>query len=83
MREIADKWRGVPLKGTAQELLLQDFQDNQIIDKKRNLIKSFKGICACLDNYQIETKSKKATKKDIETWPQYLSKPREEFKYIV
>lgn len=83
VRGIADKWRGVPLKGTAQELLLQDFQDNQITDKKRNLIKSFKGICACFDNYQIETKSKKATKKDIETWPQYLNTTREEFKYIV
>lgn len=83
VREIADKWRGIPLRGTAQELLLQDFKDNQITDKKRNFIKSFKGICACFDNYQIETKSKKATKKDVETWPQYLSKPREEFKYIV
>lgn len=83
VKAIAERWKGIPLKGTAQDLIVQEFQDEQITDKKRMIIQTFKGVCACLDNYNIETKTKKANKKDIMTWPQYLKTPREEFKYIV
>lgn len=83
VKEIAERWRGIPLKGTAQELIVQDFQNEQITDKKRSIIQTFKGVCACLDNYNIKTQSKKANKKDLATWPQYLKTPREEFKFIV
>jgi len=34
--EIAERWRGIPLKGPAQEALIQEFQDLGITDKSRH-----------------------------------------------
>ena len=79
---IANRWRGIPLKGSAQEKLVQEFREAGIVDKKRIAIASFRGCCASFAAFGIELKTKKATKKDLEDWPQYLTKPREEYKYI-
>lgn len=83
IKKIADKWRGVPLKGPAQEELLEDFKDAGITDKTRHSIDTFRKCCIQLSNYGIELKSKKANKKDLEQWPQYLSSTREEYKIII
>lgn len=80
--QIADKWRGIPLKGPAQEELIQDFKERGITDNKRKLVITFRGCCAVFSTYDIELKEKQATKKDIEQWPQYLNKVREKFKTI-
>ena len=82
VQNIAAKWRGIPLKGAAQEELIQDFQKAGITDKHRVLITTFRGCCTCFNNYNIDIKTKKATKKDLEKWPQYLTQQKEEFKYI-
>ena len=31
--ELAERWRGIPLKGPAQDALIQDFRDAHILDK--------------------------------------------------
>ena len=80
---IANKWRGIPLKGLAQEELIQNFTEIGITDKKRCSITTFRGFCSVLIEAGIELKEKQATKKDLEQWPQYLAKPREKFKIIV
>ena len=80
---IANKWRGIPLKGLAQEELIQNFTEMGITDKKRCSITTFRGCCSVLIEAGIELKEKQATKKDLEQWPQYLAKPREKFKIIV
>jgi hypothetical protein len=36
LMEIAERWRGIPLKGPAQEALLQDFRAAGITDKSRH-----------------------------------------------
>lgn len=83
IHQIADKWRGIPLKGPAQQELLQDFVEYEITDKKRKKITTFRGCCACLTNYGIEIKTKKASLQDLQNWPQYITKLKEEYKYII
>ena len=82
VKQIADKWRGIPLKGAAQQELIQDFTNLGITDSKRKLITTFRGCCAAFNSYNIEVKTKKATKKDLEVWPQFLKTQKEEYKYI-
>ena len=82
VKQIADKWRGIPLKGTAQQELIQDFINMEVTDSKRKLITTFRGCCAAFNSYNIEVKTKKATKKDLEVWPQFLKTQKEEYKYI-
>ena len=82
VKQIADKWRGIPLKGAAQQELIQNFTEMGITDNKRKLVNTFRGCCAVFSTYGIELKEKQATKKDIEQWPQYLNKVREKFKVI-
>ena len=81
--QIANKWRGIPLKGPAQQELIQNFTEMGITDNKRKLVNTFRGCCAVFSTYGIELKTKKATKKDLEQWPQYLKNQKEEYKYIV
>ena len=81
--QIANKWRGIPLKGPAQEELIQDFKEKGITDNTRHSIDTFRKCCIQFNNYGIELKDKQATKKDIEQWPQYLSITREKFKIII
>ena len=80
---IADKWRGIPLKGKAQEELIEDFKKENITDSQRKTITTFRKCCGQFSNYRIQLKTKKATKEDLSLWPQYLTTPREEFKIIV
>lgn len=80
---IADKWRGIPLKGKAQEELIEDFKKENITDNQRKTITTFRKCCGQFSNYGIQLKTKKATKEDLSLWPQYLTTPREEFKIIV
>ena len=80
--QIANKWRGIPLKGPAQQELIQNFAERGITDNKRKLVTTFRGCCAVFSTYDIELKTKKATKKDLEQWPQYLTNQKEEYKYI-
>ena len=81
--KIADKWRGIPLKGKAQEELIEDFKKENITDNQRKAITTFRKCCCQFSNYGIQLKTKKATKEDLSLWPQYLTTPREEFKIIV
>lgn len=80
--QIANKWRGIPLKGPAQQELIQDFVERGITDNTRHAVDTFRKCCIQFSNYGIELKTKKATKKDLEQWPQYLTSAREEYKYI-
>jgi len=47
--EIAERWRGIPLKGPAQEALIQDFKAMGITDKSRHSINSLRS-CTTLFN---------------------------------
>ena len=82
VRTIAQKWEGIPLKGTAQDELLEDFREAGISDKKRKLVSSFRTCCTILSNYNIALESHKATREDLKKWPQYLSKIKEEYRVI-
>lgn len=81
--EIADRWRGIPLKGPAQEALIQDFEALGIKDKNYRKVTSLRGCTTLLAEAQIVVAEKQATLKDVEQWPQYLSKVREKFRYII
>lgn len=81
--EIADRWRGVPLKGPAQEALLQDFEAMDIKDKAHRKITSLRGCTSLFAEAGITIAEKQATVKDVEQWPQYLSKVREKYRCIV
>lgn len=81
--EIAERWRGIPLKGSAQEALIQDFAAMGITDKQRHPIGSLRGCTAMFEEVGITVASKQATQKDMEKWPQYLTKLREKYRYIV
>ena len=81
--EIAERWRGIPLKGPAQEALLQDFRAAGITDKSRHSITSLRGCTTLFTEAGITITEKQATLKDVEQWPQYLQKVREKFRVIV
>ena len=81
--EIAERWRGIPLKGPAQEALLQDFKAMGITDKSRHQITSLRGCTTMFDEAGIIVTEKQATKKDLEQWPQYLIKVREKYRVII
>ena len=81
--EIAERWRGIPLKGPAQEALLQDFKAMGITDKQRHQITSLRGCTSMFDEVGVTIAEKQATKKDLEQWPQYLTKIREKFRIII
>ena len=80
---IAAKWRGIPLKGAAQNELIQDFQEAGITDATRHPIDTFKKCCSQFTHCNIELKDRQATKQDLQNWPRYLTKPREKFKIII
>ena len=81
--EIAERWRGVPLKGPAQEALLQDFRAMGITDKSRHPINSLRGCTTLFTEAGITVTDKQATLKDLEQWPQYLTKVREKYRVII
>lgn len=81
--EIAERWRGIPLKGPAQEALLQDFKAMGITDKSRHQITSLRGCTSMFAEAGVTVTEKQASTKDLEQWPQYLSKIREKFRFIV
>ena len=81
--EIAERWRGIPLKGPAQEALLQDFKAMGITDKSRHQITSLRGCTTLFTDAGITITEKQASTKDLEQWPQYLSKIREKFRVII
>lgn len=83
VKQIADKWRGIPLKGAAQQELIQDFTNLGITDSTRHAVDTFRKCCTQFASHNIELKTKKATKKDLEQWPQYITTAREEYKVIV
>ena len=81
--EIADRWRGIPLKGPAKEALIQDFEAMGIKDKNYKKITSLRGCTTLLTEAEIVVAEKQATLKDVEQWPQYLTKVREKYRYII
>jgi len=81
--EIAERWRGIPLKGPAQEALLQDFKAMGITDKSRRFVTSLRGCTSLFAEAGITVTDKQATLKDLEQWPQYLTKVREKFRVIL
>ena len=80
--EIAERWRGIPLKGPAQEALLQDFRNAGITDKQRHPITSLRGCTTLFTEAGVLVAEKQATIKDLEQWPQYLTKVKEKYRYI-
>ena len=81
--EIAERWRGIPLKGSAQEALIQDFKAMGVTDKSRHSITSLRGCTAMFTDAGITVTDKQASLKDIEQWPQYLTKVREKYRVII
>lgn len=81
--EIAERWRGIPLKGPAQEALLQDFKAMGVTDKSRHPVTSLRGCTSLFEEVGVTVTSKQATTKDVEQWPQYLTKVREKYRVIV
>lgn len=81
--ELADRWRGIPLKGPAQEALLQDFRAVGLTDKTRHPITSLRGCTTLFAEAGITISERQATLKDLEQWPQYLTKVREKFRIIL
>lgn len=81
--EIAERWRGIPLKGPAQEALLQDFKAMGVTDKSRHPVTSLRGCTSLFEEVGVTVTSKQATTKDVEQWPQYLTKLREKYRVIV
>lgn len=81
--EIAERWRGIPLKGPAQEALLQDFKAMGITDKQRHSISSLRGCTTMFNEAGVTVVEKQATLKDLEQWPQYLVKIREKYRVII
>ena len=81
--EIAERWRGIPLKGPAQEALLQDFAAAGIKDKSRHTINSLRGCTTLFTEAGITVSEKQATLKDLEQWPQYITKVREKYRVIM
>ena len=81
--EVAERWRNIPLKGPAQEALIQDFNAMGITDKSRHVITSLRGCTSVLVEAGIKIIEKQASTKDIEQWPQYLNKVREKYRVIV
>lgn len=82
VKEIAEKWKGIPLKGKAQDELIQDFIAAEVTDDHRREINTFRKCCGQFTKYGIIIESKKANQKDLVAWPQYLSSLKEEFKII-
>ena len=83
IESIAAYWEGIPLKGTAQDEFVNDFMERGVMDKYRRPIDNFKKAINICKEFGISFSDKKATKKDLEQWPQYLAKPREEYKMII
>ena len=81
--EIAERWRGIPLKGPAQEALLQDFKAMGITDKQRHSINSLRGCTTMFTEAGVTVTEKQASLKDLEQWPQYLMKVREKYRVII
>ena len=83
VKTIADKWRGIPLKGPAQQELIQDLEENEITNKRYEKINTFVKACNILREYGVELKEKQASKRDLAQWPDFLTKAREKYKTIV
>lgn len=80
--EIAIRWKGIPLKGEKQTEFIRDFITENITDKNGRKITTFTRACNFLKQNNIRFNEKQATKKDLQDWPQCLTKPREKFKII-
>ena len=81
--ELAERWRGIPLKGPAQDALIQDFKDAHILDKSRHPITTLRGCTSAFESVGVTVSARQATAKDLEQWPQYLTKAREKFRIIL
>ena len=53
-----------------------------ITDKSRRFITSLRGCTSMFTEAGVTIVERQATLKDIEQWPQYLSKTREKFRII-
>ena len=83
LKRIAEKWKGIPLKGPAQEELLEEFSREKIKDKNGKKVHSLRSCNTLFLEAGIVIKEKQATLKDLEQWPQYLTKIKEKYRYIV
>jgi hypothetical protein len=54
-----------------------------ITDKSRHTITSLRGCTTVFADAGVTIIDKQATLKDLEQWPQYLTKVREKFRVIV
>ena len=54
-----------------------------ITDKQRHSINSLRGCTTMFNEVGITVTEKQATLKDLEQWPQYLTKIREKFRIII
>lgn len=81
--ELARKWTNIPLKGSAQDELVRDFQDAEITTPERHPINTFQKCLNAFKKAGISISEKQASKKDLTDWPQLLTRPREKFKIIL
>jgi hypothetical protein len=54
-----------------------------ITDKSRHTINSLRGCTTLFSEAGITISEKQATLKDLDQWPQYLTKVREKYRFIV
>jgi len=54
-----------------------------ILDKSRHPITTLRGCTTAFEAVGIAVSTRQATAKDLEQWPQYLTKAREKFRIIL
>ena len=83
INSIVTKWAGIPLKGKAQEEFIEDFESYGITDARGRPIETFTRCLNLLKKSNVQIGEKQANKKEIEKYPNYLTKVREKYKYII
>jgi len=62
---------------------LEEFSREKIKDKNGKKVHSLRSCNTLFLEAGIVIKEKQATLKDLESWPQYLTKIKEKYRYIV
>lgn len=81
-KNVAKVWSGIPLKGPRQEDFIKYFIENNITDKNSRKITTFTRACNFLREQGVQIKERQANQKDLDAWPDVLTKLREKFKII-
>ena len=82
VRELAERWRGIPLKGRAQEEFVGEFVECGITDEQERKITTFTRACNMVKRCGYSISEKRANKQDLIEWSDFLTTPREKYKTI-